>query len=199
MTALTSRKWCSITTDSQIQRRIGIGPRLTAVSLDSAFAWVGGGLSGYFFKNLCRDPLQQKILEMGGKDVAALGSGMVEFYGVLIAITVGALCFSLISGLLEAFTGASVGKRLLKIRIRSEEDSAPELSKLVLRAVLKHVSFVFFLLTLLTGIQLYAILGSLMGTVVAVGMFLILSHEKQTLHDRIAETAVYPTIKPARF
>jgi len=165
-------------------KRVGIGPRLAAVSLDSAFAWAGGGLSGFFFRNLFHDQLQQKVMETGGKDVAELGSGMVEFYSLLVSILIGILCFNLLSGLLEAFTGASIGKRLMKIR------------KLLLRAVLKHVSFVFFLFTLLTGIQFYAVLGGLMGVVVAGGMFLILSQEKQTLYDRIAETAVYEIFKP---
>jgi len=178
--------------------RVGIGPRMTAVSLDSVFAWVGGGLSGFIFNHLFRDALQQKLMDMGGREVAQLGSGMVEFYGLLLAIVIGAMGFSLISALLETFRGASVGKYLLKLHICSSDGSKPELSRLVLRAVLKHISIVFFLLTLLTGIQFYAVLGGLMGTVISIGMFLIIGQEKQTLHDRIAETAVYPIRKPDR-
>ena len=80
----------------------------------------------------------------------------------------------------------------MKIRIRTEHDAEPEWGRLLLRAVLKHVSFLFFLLSLITGIQLYTILGGLAGSIIGIGMFLILGQNKQTLHDRIAETAVYP-------
>lgn len=196
--ALMCKRWYSITIDSPILNRIGVGPRLAAVSLDSAFAWVGGGLTALFCKNVFRESLQKKVQEIGGREVADLGIGMVEFYSLLIAILAGVLCFSLLSGILEAFTGASVGKRFMKIRIRSEHDTQADWSKLLLRAVLKHVSFVFFLITLLTGIQLYTILGGFMGMVTGMGMVLILGETRQTLHDRIAETAVYPIKKPAR-
>lgn len=171
--------------------RAGIGPRLNAASLDSAFAWLGGGVSGLIFHNLFRDKLQQKLIDMGGGEVAKLGIGMAEYYGLLLAILIGASGFGLISALLETFHGASAGKLLLNLQIRSSDGSKPEISRLVLRALLKHISLVFFLLALLTGIQLYAVSGGLAGAIITVGLFRILGQDKQTLHDRIAETAVY--------
>ncbi len=94
--------------------------------------------------------------------------------------------------LVEGFTGYTLGKLILGIRVANADGSQAPVSTLLARWALKNINFVLTVVALLTGIELIRMLGNVGGLVIFVGCFLVLGVSKQALHDRIVNTAVYP-------
>ena len=118
-----------------------------------------------------------------------------HFFGILLAV-VGSLllylplCFVMLF-ILEVTKGASPGKMVLGIQIKSDDGSAAPMSRLLKRAALKHSFALLGLLSWLTGFSVVNTIASLLGFIVFLGCFMVLTADKQSLHDRFAGTAVY--------
>lgn len=161
--------------------RIGFGPRLGAAVLDIVFIvlilvpmsllGVGAGLAA----------------AMGLE--AAVGSEEAEALA-LIGMGAGAIAMALIAGvvalaytLIEAFTGASPGKRVMGLQVAREDGSPGDVQLYLLRWALKNSgSLLQFVLPLIS---------SLVSLVFFFGCFAALGEKRQALHDIIAKTAVY--------
>ena len=158
--------------------RVGFWRRLGAYLLDTVF----GGVLGVIVAGAA-----------GGADRFDTISGDV---GVLIeqALQGGSVwpvVVSLLYALIEGMTGASPGKMILAIQIRSADGSPAELSLLIPRFLLKGVLTVLGLVGIVTGVVQINYAGMVAGTVIFLGCFLVLGVSRQALHDRILGTAVY--------
>jgi len=119
---------------------------------------------------------------------AAMGGAI----GAVIGVIAAAVVISLVYFLVEGFTGYTLGKFLLGIRIANADGTAASISQLLGRYAVKHSSELLRLLGMFLAAPFLFRLGGLAGLIVFIGCFLALSADKQALHDRIAKTAVYP-------
>jgi uncharacterized RDD family membrane protein YckC len=142
-------------------------------------------------------------------------AGLIDF-GILIAIslvlnfTVGFLSAYLAQLLMfvavfavilfpEATKGQSIGKRLRGLIIRGADGQPAAGDVLRKRVIIKSiptivgiVASVLALVSLVSVANFVNIVSGLAGLALFVGCFLALKPERQTLHDQLAETAVYP-------
>jgi uncharacterized RDD family membrane protein YckC len=167
--------------DTMFSNRIGFGPRLGAALLDIVFI----------------------ILMLGPISLLGIGAGLATALGLeaavgneeaealaLIGMGAGAIAMAIIAGvvalaytLIEAFTGASPGKRVMGLQVVREDGSPGDVQLYLLRWALKNSgSLLQFVLPLIS---------SLVSLVFFFGCFAALGDKKQALHDIIAKTAVY--------
>jgi len=174
--------------------RIGFGPRLGASILDGILggffacgfgfflAFLGLGAGGVL--GLAIDEQAELESSLGAMGV---GAGIGALMGMLGGVLIGYFIYSII----EAFTGASPGKMMLGYKVANADGTGGDISLYFKRWAIKHASSVFSMLTLVTGLIFLNPLGSLIGFVMFLGCFLAIGDEKQTLHDKIAKTAIY--------
>ena len=168
-----------------MEQRIGFGKRFGAWLLDVVIcgilvATLGGTIGGLLGFGAAGFPTDVNDATAG----AAMGAvvGMVAALGVI----------ALVYFLVEGFTGYTLGKLLLGIRVANEDGSQASVPTLLTRYAIKNINYILSIAALVTGIQLLNTLGSVGGVVVFVGCFLVLGMSRQALHDRLAKTAVYP-------
>ncbi len=184
-----------------MEQRIGFGPRLGALLIDCVLvvvlvAVLGGTIGGMFGAAAGGAGAAMSTgTGSGAQSAAAMGGMLGAFAGMLIAAAVLGLVYFLIEG----FTGYTLGKLMLGIRIANADGTQAPVSRLLLRWAVKNNNFLFSVLAVATGVGLLTTLGRLGGLVIFVGCFLALGASKQALHDRICDTAVWPKkmIKPA--
>jgi len=177
-----------------MEQRIGFGKRLGALLLDSVLVCVlsvvGGSTIGAMLGGLAGGALAGTAA-MGDQQVqgaAALGGMFGAIAGIFLAIVViGAVYF-----LLEGFTGYTLGKLILGIRIANDDGTAAGVPKLLARYALKNINLLLSLLGLLSGAHALISLGRLGGLIIFVGCFFTLGVKRQAFHDMIAHTAVFP-------
>jgi uncharacterized RDD family membrane protein YckC len=161
--------------------RIGFGPRLGATLLDILFTILlctpilmfgaGAGIAAAMGLDAMFSPEDAEALAMIG-----LGAGMIG--SILICALVGT-----VYTLIEAFTGASPGKRVMGLQVAKADGSAGEVSLYLLRWALKNSgSILNFILPAIS---------SLASLVFFFGCFAALGEKRQALHDIIAKSAVY--------
>lgn len=160
--------------------RIGFGPRLGAALLDIVFIiillvpisllGVGAGLAAAMGMDAAGSDEAEALALLG------MGAGAVAM--ILIAGVVG-LAYTLI----EAFTGASPGKRVMGLQVAQEDGGAGDTKLYLLRWALKNSgSLLQFVLP---------VISSLVSLVFFFGCFAALGDKRQALHDIIGKTAVY--------
>ena len=91
----------------------------------------------------------------------------------------------------EIFFAATPGKMVLGIKIADEERQEAGMGTLFTRFIIKHIDYVFSVLTLLTAIQIFSTVGSVLSLLIVVGFFFTLAPKRQAFHDMLAKTAVY--------
>ncbi|TAE31135.1 MAG: RDD family protein [Candidatus Kapaibacterium sp.] len=110
-----------------------------------------------------------------------LGMPEETFSVLLIANSVMTLLYSL----LELFTGASVGKRLLGLVIASDTAEPATRTLLLRRWWVKFGGYLFVLIPFLSTI------GSIWGFMISCGFLLTLGASHQALHDMAVHSAVF--------
>src|SRR3954468_18913622 len=180
-----------------MDKRVGFGPRLGAWLIDAvvlcvAIVVIGPMIGGIFGAAAMGEAARQS--GESAKDAAAMG-GLI---GAIGGFVIGAPIIGTAYFLVEAFTGYSLGKLAVGLRIGSADGTLASTQKLLIRFACKHVHFVLGVLGLLT-LGLLTTLGSILGVVSFFGCFAALGDKKQALHDMIAGTAVYPkaALQPA--
>jgi len=180
-----------------MEQRIGFGMRLGALLLDivlcGIIAFVAGGTIGGWL-GAVTGAAAVGSASLAGGSAAENAQAAAAFGGILGAIAGFALAFALICVvyfLLEGFTGYTLGKLILGIRIANDDGTAAGVGKLLTRYLVKNSNSVLVLLALFTGIYALRTLGSLAGLIIFVGCFFTLGVKKQAFHDMIARTAVY--------
>ena len=102
---------------------------------------------------------------------------------------------SILYMLIEGFTGASVGKRLLKLTVARADGTAGNQALFLSRMFVKnsdrilHLIAILPLFTFLSGAVESA--GSTIGFVLFIGCFFVLGRNRMALHDMVVKTAVF--------
>lgn len=161
--------------------RIGFGPRLGATLLDILFTILlctpilvfgaGAGLATSLGLSSMMDGEQTEALALLGVSAGMIGSILI--CGLL----------STVYTLVEAFTGASPGKRVMGMQIAKADGTAGDTSLYLLRWALKNSGSILN--------YILPIIASLVSTVFFFGCFAALGEKRQALHDIIAKSAVY--------
>jgi uncharacterized RDD family membrane protein YckC len=173
-----------------MENRIGFGKRFGAMLLDVVLCSVAAFMLG--------STIGAMLGVAAGGVMGATGDGASTDAAVAGAIgaAVGFIAaFALIGTIyfaVEGFTGYTLGKLMLGIRIANEDGTQAPLGTLLGRFAIKNINTVMSLAALLLGIKILGTLGNVAGLVVFVGYFLALGAKRQTLHDQIMHTAVYP-------
>lgn len=176
-----------------MENRIGFGKRLGAILLDCLIVGTGsfflgstiGGLLGVAAGGIAG-------AGGGGEESAATGAAIGGAIGAALGFVAAMALIWVIYFLMEGFTGFTLGKLILGIRIANQDGTQAAAGTLLGRYAIKNVGSLTSVAALLVGINLLATLGNVAGLVVFVGCFLALGAKKQALHDQIMKTAVYP-------
>lgn len=176
-----------------MEQRIGFGPRLGALLIDCILlavlvALLGGFIGAMFGAAAGGAGAAMSTGASDAQSAAAMGGMIGALAGMVIAAAVLGLAYFLIEG----FTGYTLGKLLLGMRIANADGTRAPVSKLLLRWAVKNNNFILNIVAVATGVHLFRTLGSLGGLVFFIGCFLALGASKQALHDRICDTAVWP-------
>ena len=168
--------------------RIGFGTRLGAFIIDAIIICIiafilgmmglaGGGILG-----------AATGAAVGNSAEGALGGGIV---GAIMGFVAGAVIASFVYSLLEAFTGLTIGKILLGIRVKNQDGTVGNTGLYLKRWAIKNISTLCSVAALITSMDFLSSIGSLCGLIIFIGFFLALRDNKQTLHDQLAKTAVF--------
>ena len=169
-----------------MNNRIGFGKRLLAVLVDVVILVV---------LVMILSPLLGGILgglaggAAGGGDA---GMGLGALMGSVTAFIVVAPIISILYFLVEGFTGYTLGKFILGIRVGTADGKKADISLYLLRYALKNIGTIFTMVAGFVGISMLGTVGSILSLVFFVGCFFALAEKKQALHDIIVKTAVYP-------
>lgn len=96
----------------------------------------------------------------------------------------------LLAWLLDPLTGATVGKRLLGLRVRDADGQPATRQTLWRRSAFQTVALWGWTLALVTGRWEIAVLASLAGGVMVMGTLAALGPASLALHDRVGRTSV---------
>lgn len=161
-------------------KRIGFGRRFGASILDVLI----GSIGGIFFSIVFGASL-------GALIGVAVNNSSAGFLGAFIGFIFGFIIFNVLYGLIEGFFGASIGKMMLGIKIANEDGTTANKSKYFTRYLIKNIILIGTTLGYLTGIEIIKTISNYAGFVVFIGLFFIFGVARQTLHDKIAKTAVF--------
>lgn len=176
------------------RKRAGIGVRYRALMIDMTLASVGGFVFALLFFKPFQSYYQKSLAESADQEMIQMMGGLTQFYGLLFAMTVGILLFLIAIACFEGAWGTSPGKHFLKIRILDESGRPAEKSSLILRAVVKNLGTLLSILAIPTRSMFIAVFSTIVCLVVGLGYVMAFGKRRQTLHDHVAETAVYPVI-----
>jgi uncharacterized RDD family membrane protein YckC len=164
-----------------MDKRVGFGPRFAAAIIDG----VAVGLAGFVPAAILGWMLGRQAGESGTGAAAALGAAL----GLVAVFRAVYFFYSLIEG----FTGASPGKRLLGLKVGTaggQEGSTPLYLK---RWAVKYSGSWLGLLGAVPGLHALGLLAPAAGIAIFLGCFLVLGEKRQALHDIGAGTAVFRT------
>lgn len=177
-----------------MEQRIGFGKRLGALLLDCVLvfvlAWIGAGTIGGMLGGAAATAA---VGAMQGADSAAAAMAVVGgFLGTIFAMVIAFAVIGTVYFLIEGFTGYTLGKLILGIRIANADGTAASVPTLLGRYLLKNCNFYLSLIGFVTGMHVLITLGRVGGLIIFVGCFFTLGAAKQAFHDMIMKTAVYP-------
>lgn len=180
--------------------RAGFGIRLGALVIDGVITAIVAGILTFALSALelpmpmilveSQDQLDDafNILNLSGDQESFISSLIV---GSSYASAITAVLYMLIEGL----TGASIGKRILKLTVARADGTAGTQSLFLSRMIVKnsdrilHLIAILPLITFLSGPVESA--SSIIGFVLFIGCFLVLGRNRLALHDMVVKTAVF--------
>lgn len=164
--------------------RVGFGKRLGAYAIDFLITL---GITFVLKAALGIDAVEAEIEANMQEGIMSLSEGI----SAMVSASTIPYAASVLYFLLELFTGASLGKHILKIVIAHPERTAGDFNIFALRWAIKYSPSLAFLLSALTGNLIIAGIGLLLTIIFIIGCFVALGEKKQALHDIIAKTAIY--------
>lgn len=178
-----------------MEQRVGFGPRLGAWLLDvvivCVLAFVGGGTIGGMLGVTAGAALGGAMANQADSLAAGMAA-MGGLFGGIVAFFIAAAVIGILYFLIEGFTGYTLGKLMLGIRVASDDGTAASVGKLLTRFAVKNCNFLLTVAGALSGVYLLVTLGRIGGLIIFVGCFFTLGMRKQAFHDMLAHTAVYP-------
>jgi uncharacterized RDD family membrane protein YckC len=172
-----------------MEKRVGFGPRLGAALIDMVAVGVAGVLVGGTIGGLLGGGAGPLAGAAG--DQAAGGSAAGAAIGAALGIMAALGGFVFLYSLIEAFSGASPGKMVLKLKIGVEDGRQASTPTCVARWAVKFAGTLLGMAALIPGLHVLGTLGSLASVVIFLGCFLVLGDKRQALHDVAAGTAVF--------
>jgi len=184
--------------EQQQQQRVGFGTRLIAYFIDTLIIVILEWPVTIF--------LAVFGMASGGAVGASIGSNNVEavaggFVGALLGsigfTLVGMIAFIVLYFAIEIFTGYTLGKYIMGVKIYNQNGQKPSMQESLMRFGIKSSHFILVTLTFVflfispTLANIFNILGLTVGTIVFLGYFMALGQHKQALHDKLSKTAVY--------
>ena len=173
-----------------MDNRIGFGKRFGALLLDCVLIGVGAFFLGSTIGGLLGVAAGGGAAS--GDQSAATSAAIGGAIGAAVGFVAAAALIGVVYFLVEGFTGFTLGKLILGIRVANEDGSQAPVGTLLGRYAIKNINYIMGVAAAITGIALLNTLGSVAGLVVFVGCFLALGAKKQALHDQIMHTAVFP-------
>jgi uncharacterized RDD family membrane protein YckC len=173
-----------------MEKRVGFGLRLAATLVDMLIVGVVGFGAGAALGGILGGGLGSALggaSQEGAASGAAVGAALGAVLGAVAAFGGFVFLYSLI----EAFTGASPGKMLLKLNVGTSDGRRGSPALYVRRWAIKYSGSVLGLLGAIPGLHVLGLLAPVAGVVIFVGCFLALGDRRQALHDLGASTAVY--------
>lgn len=182
-----SKNYASVQT---LNLRVGFGKRFLAALIDTlilaVLVLIFFKFSGFFESYL---DFFREIGELGDTD--AIKNLQDDFIrGNRLNFAFPAILY-LLYFLSEVFTGASLGKYLLGLKIAKINGEPADSNSLWLRYIVKNSGSLLTLLWVATMLQFFYILNSMFGFTIFFGFLLILGRNKQNLQDMVAKTAVF--------
>ena len=181
-------------------RRVGFGPRVGAWLLDQIGLWFITIALVLIITSLqpgqtefVKESLRELLTAM--KKMGLPREMINEALPYLLSMLYAGFLSPIIYWSIEAFTGASPGKRIMKLRIGREDGAIAEPSIIAMRTAIKMSDRILKLIALVPVADIIArgitSASSLVEVVIVIGCFIVLSAKKQALHDMIARTAVF--------
>ena len=176
--------------------RIGFGKRLVALLIDALITLTvtfGLGILYMSFDlgvvGFIQDQIDSMlaVYEMFGFSRSMINTMNSLLGGVIVAGIVVGVFYPLIEGV----TGASPGKRVLRIIVATQDGRRGTLSLLLKRYVIKNLGALLQLVAFIPALGFIENISSIVGLVMFLGYLGVLSGARLALHDLIAQTAVY--------
>ena len=176
--------------------RVGFGPRLLAYIIDVLLAGVFAVALAFVFMQF--DLSMSKVMSDELNSIIQV----YELLGIPDAVTtmvtdfipammLGGIIAGIMYALIEGLSGASPGKRIMKIAIAHQDATHGNTSLWLRRFAIKNISSILSLFMLIPSLSFVDTIGSFLGFIIFVGCFFVLGEARLALHDRIAQTAVY--------
>lgn len=183
-------------------KRVGFGLRLGAWAIDQVGLWFVTITLVLIISSI--QPGQTEFIKESLKELLANMKAfgfprdmMNEALPYLVSMLYAGFISPILYWSIEAFTGASIGKRTLKLRIGREDGAIAEPSIIAMRTIIKISDRILKLIALFPVADIVArgitSASSLVEVVIVIGCFIVLSSKRQALHDMVARTAVFRT------
>lgn len=169
--------------------RIGIGPRAGAFLLDSFFLAVVVSILVSIFL-----PEHMGVFTRGQYLDVLTGAGGApskELLHSVWRISSFMTHISMLYMLIEGFAGATPGKMILGLKIARPDGSPGDQALFLTRYLVKNSPSLLSLLAVTLNFNFLGQISTFVGMLVLFGALMMLSPERQALHDRIAHTAVF--------
>jgi uncharacterized RDD family membrane protein YckC len=149
--------------------KIGFGPRFLAALIDGVALMVVMMILGTVF---------------GVSMMPTPDAGFSLFAIIMTLIPLGYIST-------EIFQAATPGKQLMKLKIKNQDGTDADQSILQKRFLIKTAGSLLQLVGAVTTLSIFNTVGGLVGLIIALGCFMVLTDDKQALHDKLAQTAVF--------
>ncbi|MCX6141551.1 MAG: RDD family protein [Candidatus Kapabacteria bacterium] len=176
--------------------RVGFGKRLVAFLIDALISitvTLGIGLLFMALDLGVAQVIQDQIDNiLSIYDMMGISKGLIDTMNSLLGgvITAG-MIVGVLYPLIEGITGASPGKRILRITVATPDGHPGTIALYLKRYVIKGLGTLLQILALLPALGFLEGIGNIVGIVIFLGYFGVLSSARLALHDLIAQTAVY--------
>lgn len=174
---------------NQSVSRVGFWPRFTATAIDYAIIAALCAILGATIGGLSSRPAGDEVSWAGG---LAGDPYLGALAGVIAGFAFVGACYMA----LEAWTGATVGKLVLGLRVAGEDGGPARTGVRVARYLVKNCHLLLGSAAGLSGAWFIGALAPVATIVVVAGSTMILTDDARALHDVVAKTIVVR--RPAR-
>lgn len=176
------------TYEKQYIEHAGFGSRFGAYIIDFILAIILAICCSKIVSAVCGDANSDWVKFFVG-NTTYTGNSVNTDYSNCVAL------FMLLTGIIEAITGAGIGKRIVGISIKNTIGDKPTQGVLIARWALKYLGTILFLISLFTDSWLILAISKTATVIIMLSTLLILTEYKQAIYDIIVKTMVYKNKK----
>lgn len=181
-------------------RRVGFGPRLGAWLLDQLGLYIITTFIVFIVQALqlpqtafMAESIKEMLTQI--KTMGVPRDVIKDIMPYIVPMIYAGLMSPIVYWTIEALSGASPGKRILRLHIRREDGAIAQPSVIMIRTIIKISDRILKLIALIPVPDIIArgvnSASSLVELVLVIGCLIVLSAKKQALHDMIARTAIF--------